>query len=139
MTDRFRVLQIVWLALMGGVVVFAAAAYTLLTVMDLGMGGLPPMVQRVVGPVAVVTMGGGLLVRRKLLEAIPAGARGEERSSKYQAAVISSLAVIEGCGLLVLVLGLVSNAPSWIPAGAAITIVMMVLARPRREELRSYR
>jgi hypothetical protein len=136
MTDRFRVLQMIWIALMGGVLMFAAVAYTLLTVMDLQMAGLPPIVLRVVGPLAVVMMGGGLLIRRKLLEAIPAGAPGEERLSKYQAAVISSLAMIEGSGLLVIVLSLVSNTPNWIPAGAAITLLMMTLARPRREEVR---
>jgi hypothetical protein len=135
MTDRFKVLQIVWLAMMGGVVTFAVVAHALLTVMDLEMAGLPPMVLRVAGPVAVVMMGAGLLVRRKLLEAIPPGARGEERLARYHAAVLVGLAIIEGGGLLVIVLSLVSNAPSWIPAAAAITLGMMVLGRPRREEL----
>jgi hypothetical protein len=136
MTDRFKVLQIIWLALMGGVLMFAVVAYTLLTVMDLGVAALPPIVMRVVGLVAVVTMAAALLVRRKLLEAIPAGTRNEERLSKYQAAVITSLAMIEGSGLLVIVLSLVSNAPNWIPSGAAVTLLMMTLARPRRDELR---
>jgi hypothetical protein len=135
MTDRFRVLQIIWLALMGGVVTFAGVAYVLLTVMDLEMPGLPPLVLRVVGPAAVVMMAGALLVRRKLLDAIPAGSGSDERLGRYQAAVITSLALIEGPGLLIIVLSLVSGVPSWIPAGAAVTLLMMVLARPRREEL----
>src|SRR5688572_11579481 len=99
MTDRFKVLQIVWLALMGGVVTCAVVTYALLTVMDVemtGLTGLPPMVLRVAGPAAVVMMGGGLLVRRRLLESIPAGARGEERLPRYHAAVLVGLAIIEG-------------------------------------------
>jgi hypothetical protein len=135
MTDRFRVLRIVWLALMGGVVMFALVAYVLLTVMDLRMPGLPPIVLRVVGPSAVVMMAGALMVRRKLLGTIPADSQGDERLARYNAAVIISLALIEGPGLLIIVLSLVSNAPGWIPAGAAVTVLMMVLARPRREEL----
>ena len=135
MTDRFRVLQIVWLALMGGVVMFAGVACVLLTVMDLQMPGLPPIVMRVVGPSAVAMMAGALMVRRKLLEAIPAGSRADDRLTRYRAAVITSLALIEGPGLLIIVLSLVSNAPRWIPAGAAVTLLMMMLARPRREEL----
>jgi cell shape-determining protein MreD len=74
-------------------------------------------------------------VRRKLLEAIPAGSKADDRLARYQAAVITSLALIEGPGLLIIVLSLVSNAPRWIPAGTAVTLLMMVLARPRREEL----
>jgi hypothetical protein len=135
MTDRFKGLQIIWLALMGGVVTFAGVAYVLLTVTDLEMPGLPPLVLRVVGPAAVVIMAGALLVRRKLLDAIPAGSGSDERLGRYQAAVITSLALIEGPGILIVALGLVSNAPSWISAGAAVTLMMMVLARPRREEL----
>lgn len=135
MTDRFRVLQIIWLALMGGVVLFGVVAYVLLQVMDLQMPGLPPIVMRVVGPSAVVMMAGALMVRRKLLEGIPAGSRADDRLTRYQAAVITSLALIEGPGLLIIVLSLVSNSPSWIPAGTAVTLLMMLLARPRREEL----
>jgi hypothetical protein len=135
MTDRFRVLQIIWLALMGGVVMFAGVAYVLMTIVDLQMPGLPPIVMRVVGPSAVVMMAGALMVRRRLLDAIPVSAGTNERLTRYSAAVIMSLALIEGPGLLIIVLSLVSNAPSWIPAGAAVTLLMMVLARPRREEL----
>ena len=130
-------LQIVWLALMGGVATFAVVAYALLTVVGLEMASLPPTVLRVAGAVAVVMMGVGLLVRRKLLEEIPARAQGAERLARYQAAVLVGLAIIEGSGLVILVLSFVSNAPSWIPAGAAVTLMMMVLARPRREELGS--
>jgi hypothetical protein len=133
-SDRFKVLQIIWLALMGGVASFAIVAYVLLTVVGIEMPGLPPIVLRVAAPAAVVGMAVGLLVRRKLLDAIPASAQGEQRVASYQAAVIVGLAVIEGCGLLIIVLSLVAGAPNWIPSGAAITLLMMAIARPRADE-----
>jgi hypothetical protein len=134
MNERFKVLQIIWIAFMGGVVSFAVVAYVMLTVIGIDMPGLPPIVLRIVAPAAVVMMGAALLVRRKLLEAIPAELRGEVRLARYQTAVLPSLALIEGCGLLILVLSLVANEPNWIPTGAAATVLMMVIARPRLDE-----
>jgi hypothetical protein len=136
MRERFRALQIIWLALMGGVLSFAAVGYILLTVVGIEMPGLPPIVLRVVAPAAVVVMAGGLFLRRKLLEAIPAGVRGEARLARYQTAVIVSLAVIEGQALLIIVLSLLSNEPNWIPTGAAAALLMMTIARPRAGEAR---
>ncbi len=138
--DRFRTLQIVWIAMMSGVVVFATVVYLVLTLGDVQLAeGFPPLVLRVLAPTAVVTMGAGLLVRRKLLDAIPRGAQPADRVSRYRAAVITGLAMIEGPGLLIIVLSLVAGTSSWIPAGTAATILMMVIARPRRDEVETTR
>ena len=138
--DRFKALQVVWAALMGGVLTFAIVVYVLLTVVGIQMAGLPAGLVRVVAPVAVVLMAAcALLLRRKLVEAIPQAASAEERFMKYQAAVIQSLAVIEGLGLLIIVLSLISGESNWVPAGSAITLLMMAIARPRREEVETTR
>jgi hypothetical protein len=134
--DRFKVLQIVWAAMLAGVVMLATVAYLMLTALGIEMPGLPPVVIRVAAPAAFVMIAAALFLRRKLLEAIPAGATSEERSTRYQAAVISSTALIEGCGIFVIVLSLVAGEPRWIPTAAVITILMMVVTRPRREEMR---
>jgi len=133
--DRFKTLQIVWLALMGGVVVFATMAYVLLTVAGSEMGGLPPGVLRVAAPASVLVMAAGLLVRRKLLEAIPASVQGDARMARYHGAVLVGLAMIEGAGLFIIALSIASGTSNWIPAGTAVTILMMAIARPRRSEI----
>jgi hypothetical protein len=133
--DRFKTLQIVWLALMGGVVLFATVSYVLLAVAGSEVGGLPPSVLRVAAPACVVVMAAALLVRRKLLEAIPRGIQGQARMARYHAAVLVGLAMIEGAGLFIIALSIASGTSSWIPAGTAITILMMVIARPRRDEM----
>jgi len=122
--------QIVWLALIASTVVYACVAVALITVFGVEIGGLPPVVMNVVGPLALGLMGFGLFARRRWLGLIPRDLPAHEREDQQQAVVISSLALIEGGGILMTTMGMIVGAPAWILVGAGAAVLVMVMARP---------
>ncbi len=61
---------------------------------------LPAWVMTVGASVVLVYMAGVTVVRRRMVEAIPAGAAQDTRFAQYQTATIVGLALLEGGGLL---------------------------------------
>ncbi len=134
MQQRFTVLQIAWAALMFGVLACALAVYFMLTIGGLELAAMPVQVLTYVAPVAVVGMVGGTVLRRRFVDAIPAGVTPEQRMEKYLAAVIVGLAVTEGFGLLVITLALLAGAPTWALVGGGLATGVMALSGPQRDE-----
>jgi len=123
-------LRLIWAALTGGVTVYACVALALITVGGLEIGGLPPFMMNIIGPLALVLMGLGLWMRRAIPARIPRDLPAEEREGRYQAAVIASLALIEGGGILMTTVGMIAGTPAWILVGAGAAVVLMVMAKP---------
>jgi hypothetical protein len=134
MDERFRSLTIIWFALIGGVATWAAVAFCLVALGIMDESILPRTALPITAAAAAVVMAFGIVLRRRMVEAIPRGLGVEERFTKYQAAAIQGWALIEGGGLLLLVIGLISAAPVYILTGGIAAIVALVLARPTREE-----
>lgn len=133
--QRFRVLTVIWIGLMGGVALFAAAVYFLLSTgsastPDLELAGFLPTA----GALAVAGMAVGLVLGRRLEARIGSG-EPADRFQQYQTARIVSLAIVEGMGLFVIALSFVSGAGTWALGAGAVTIWVMVLGRPRRQDV----
>lgn len=129
-------LQVIWLALLGGVATYAAVAVGLLTLGDVDLAVLSPAVVRVAAVAVVLYTFGAELTRRRMVDAIPRNADDETRLARYQVAMIVGLALLESGGLLLVTLGMLSGAPGWALAGGAASLWMMARARPRPDELR---
>ena len=134
MEARFKTLQVVWGALMAGVLVYAVVVYCLVIFGGAVLSLAPRRALTFVGPVAVVGMIVGTMVQQRLVRAIPPGLDPAERMARYASAVILGLAVTEGCGLLVVTLGLLASAPTWGLIGGLIAIGVMALSGPNRRE-----
>lgn len=134
MDARLRVIRILWLALMGGVATYTVVAISLLTIGGVRFSAVGPAVVRVGAVVAILYMAAAVLVRRRLVAAIPRDADTESRVARYQSATIVGLALLESGGLVVITLGLLADAPGWILAGGLAALWMMVLGRPRADE-----
>lgn len=134
MDARLRVIRILWLALMGGVATYTVIAVCLLTIGGIRFGALPPVAVSVGSVVVIVYMVAAVLVRRRLVAAIPRDADDQTRLGRYQSATILGLALLEAGGLFVITLGMLADAPAWILAGGLAAIWMMALGRPRADE-----
>ena len=80
-------------------------------------------------------MAGGVFIRRLMISKIPTQAPAQERLSSYRTASIVALALMESGGLIVITLGLLSGAATWVLAGGGAAAVLMFLARPNAEEI----
>jgi len=132
---KFRDIQIIWLSLVGGVSIFTAIAYALLTLADVGMGTIPPTVMPWAAAVALAMMLAGLGLRRRAAGRVPGDGTELERLRSYFAAALPALALIEGAGLSLIVLSIVADAAGWTLAGGGAAVGMLVIARPRREDV----
>ncbi len=134
MEARLRAARTVWLALTAGLAIATIAVFCLLTVGGLHVDALPPA-GALGGAVAeAVAVAAGMLVRSRMIAAIPRDADEETRLAQYLTAVIIGLALIEGGGLFMITLGLIADAPGWVLAGGVAAVWMMVLGRPRADE-----
>ncbi|MSR20156.1 MAG: hypothetical protein EXR91_04150 [Gemmatimonadetes bacterium] len=100
MEARFKTLQIIWAAMLAGVVAYTAVLFVVLRLGMVEMPVLPAWVMTVGAAVVLVYMAGVTVVRRRIVEAIPAGAAQDTRFAQYQTATIVGLALLEGGGLL---------------------------------------
>ena len=123
-------LQVVWLALIGGVVAYAGVAVALITVGGLEIGGFPPVMMNFIGPLALALMGFGLWARRSWVQRVPRDLPPDEQESRHQGIVIATLGLIEGGGILMTTTGMIVGAPAWILVGAGAAVVLMVMAKP---------
>ncbi len=134
MDARFRTLQIIWAAMSAGVVTYTGVMVALILLGLVDMPGLPPIVLTLGALVAASILGTGLVVRRRLVEAIPPGGTPETRFGQYQTATMIGLALMEGGGLLLITLGLLAGSPTWVLAGGGASLLMLMNARPRANE-----
>ncbi|MEJ2203045.1 MAG: hypothetical protein P8170_02940 [Gemmatimonadota bacterium] len=136
--NRFRTMQVIWVALMSGVALFAVVVFSLLTVAGLAFGVLEPRILHLAAPALVVLMFLGLAIGRRLEAAIPRDLTPELGLQRYQAARIVALAMCEGPGLVAIVFSMLSDQPLWALAGGAACGWFMFLGRPRRSEAERY-
>lgn len=134
METRFKTLQIVWAAMMAGVFLYALVTYALIALGSITLDALPRRVLTLVAPVAVVGMIAGTVLRRRLIDAIPASLAPEQRLERYSVASITGLALIEGCGLLIITLALAAGAATWAILGGGLAIGTMGVSGPKRDE-----
>jgi hypothetical protein len=127
-------LQIIWAAMVGGVLLYTTVAYGLVIFGALDIDAFEPAVMNIVGAVVMIWMVAALAVRRALLARIPRDLSPEERMPRYQATITVALALIEGGGLLMITFGLITGAAGWILVGGAAAAVLMVLARPTADQ-----
>lgn len=129
-----RQLQIIWAAMVGGVIVYTTIAYGLTVLGALEIDAFDPAIMNVVGAIAIVWMVAALAVRRALLARLPRNLPPEQRMPGYMSTVIVALGLIEGGGLLMITFGLIVGTPRWILVGGAAAAALMVLARPTADQ-----
>ena len=133
--QRYRVIFAVWAALAGGTAVFTAMAWALASGILPGQSwsaSLDPGLVRLVLVVPVLSMVGGVLVRRS---AQTRGRPGEGAMERYQTRAIVGWALQEGGGLFGVVLGLLAGEAGWVLALGGLAVFALLLTRPARSEL----
>ncbi|HKJ03341.1 MAG TPA: hypothetical protein VJ997_12830 [Longimicrobiales bacterium] len=129
----FRVLFLIWAALLLGVTLLTAVVWALTT----GLFGpwRPTMQAGVVKNLLaapVLLMAAGIFYRRGDVDR---SGTAEAYLARYQARIIVASAMQEGGGLLGLVLCMLAGMSTWAVAVWGLTAVAMVLSRPRRADL----
>jgi len=132
---QLRTLQIIWVALVGGVVTYTAVVFGLLRTGAAPEASLDASIMNLIGAGVLAYMIGGVFVRRAMVERIPRDASPEARMAAYQTAVIVGLALSESGGLILVTLGLLSGTSTWVLAGGASAAVLMFMARPTGDEI----
>jgi len=132
--QAFRLIQLTWMALLGGVVVFGAVAWALAAGV-LGGGGwspaLDPSLARPLLLVPVALLGIGVVLRRSSVR-LPDGT---DPMEVYRLQTLLVSALQEGGGLLGIALCLAAGLTNWIPVFAGLSVFAMVLSRPRATDL----
>jgi len=130
----FRLIQLIWMALLGGVVLFGSVAWALAAGV-LGGGSwtasLSPTLVRPLLLVPLALLGVGVVLRRS-------GVRLPDESDPmeaYRLQILLVSALQEGGGLMGIALCLVAGLTSWIPVFAGLSVFAMVLSRPRVTDL----
>ena len=134
MEARFKTLQVIWAVMLAGVVTYTAVLFVLVRLGMVDMRVLSPSILTVGAAAVLVYMAGVTVVRRRMIEAIPAGASQDTRFARYQTATIVGLALLEAGGLLLISLGILADSSIWVLAGGGASLWMMALARPQRSE-----
>jgi len=135
--DSFRQLHIIWLALTGGLAAWTVVAFGLLTLGTIGLGAFPAGVMPYVAAGVLAFMAAGLVVRRRGIASIPRDASEGKRFERYLVATILGLAMVEGGALVLITVSIVADTPGWALAGGAAGVWMLLMARPRREDMGS--
>ena len=135
MSQSLGQLQVIWGALVGGVVLYTVLIFGLMTAGVLDAARLDPAIMPYAGGVVIVYMAAGLLVRRSMVAAIPSDADSETRLARYQTATIIPLALMESGGLLLVTLGFLTGTATWVLAGGMAAALLMFLGRPTAAEV----
>ena len=129
MEQERRTLTIIWLALMGGVAMYTAIAFILttqvLTDPPLDAGLIPLVGLAVIAPLTL-----SFVLRRVLVDRIPPGADDAARVGGYRLAVLVSLAIAEGAGLLLVTAAMMGGTTLWVLAGGVGSVLVMAMQRP---------
>lgn len=132
---KLRELRVVWAAILGGTVLYTLLAFGLVASGTVDMGGLDAISMNVAGAVVLLYMAGTVVVRRRMIGQIDPDDPAELRRSAYATAVIVGVALTEGGGLILITLGLVTGAATWILAGGLGAAFIILLAKPTGEEV----
>lgn len=134
--DRaLRTTRILVLAMAVGVVVFLVGALVLLrSGSGIGGGALPTGALPGVGIAVLVMLLTAPVVQRTLATA-PPGSAPPEALARWRTGVIVGSAVREGAGFLGIVAGLLAGSAPWMLALGGASILSLLLALPRGEEL----
>ena len=132
---QMKQLQIIWGALLGGVIAYTTVVYCLMTFGGVHMGVFSPAIMNVVGGVVILYMFGALMARRTMIARIPRDAPAEQRFVRYQIATLVGTAGIEGGGLLMITASLVAGVPNWTLAGGAAAAAVLLMVRPTASEI----
>ena len=131
---RFRVLSIVWAAMLAGVTFMTAVVWAVAS------GTFAPGYAGTLSPALAFK----LLLLSPLAIAVGIARRNGDdtrehqpdgRLAAYHTRVIVALALQEGGGILGLTVSLLAARPTWALGVGALTALAMLLGRPRREEL----
>ena len=133
--SELKQLQVIWGALVAGVVLYTAVIFVLMTAGGVRFDALDPAIMNLAGAGVKLYMAGVVLARRLLIARIPAQAPAEERLASYRTASIVALALMEAGGLIVITLGLLSGASLWVLAGGGAAAALMFLAKPTADEI----
>ncbi|MEQ9399816.1 MAG: hypothetical protein RJQ04_11710 [Longimicrobiales bacterium] len=136
--QRFRVIQMVWAALAGGVAVYSVVVWLLVsgrfgTSSLGGSAALDATPAIVLMAVAVSMVVAGVVLRRA--RSLPQGREAAETVAAYQNHVIVASAVQEGGGLLGLSIAFLAGQATWALGIGAVTVFALFLTRPDRVEL----
>ena len=130
-----RQLRIVWGAMIGGTVTYTAVVYVLTATGTVEMAAFGQDIMNIVGAVVMLQMVGAVVLRRRLVAAIPSHAEPDVRRSRYASATIIALALMEGGGLLLITFGMMTGSATWVLAGGGAAAVLMLFARPSEDEI----
>ena len=133
--SELKQLQVIWGALVAGVVLYTAVIFGLMTAGGMSFDALDPTIMNLVGAGVMLYMAGAVFARRLLIAKIPAQAPAEDRLASYRTASIVALALMESGGLIVITLGLLAGAALWVLAGGGAAAALMFLAKPRADEI----
>lgn len=134
MSKSLGQLQVVWGALVGGVVLYTLLLFGLMTAGVLDIATIDPAIMTWVGAAVVVYMGAGLLVRRSMIAAISPEMDRERRLAQYWLAILVPLGLMESGGLVLVTLGMLTGSAMWVLAGGTAAALLMFLARPSERE-----
>ncbi len=136
MTEKpLRQLRLIWAALVGGVATYTLVIFGLMKSGSLGLGTLDPSLMNIIGGLVVLYMAAIVLVRRMMIARIPADADSNDRLARYRVATIVGLGLMESGGLIVITLGMMSDAATWVLAGGGAAATLMFMARPSEADL----
>ena len=134
-SPRIRTLQIIWAAMVAGVVIYTAVVAVVMRTGSTPSASLDPSIMNLIGAGVLAYMVGGVFARRTMVERIPRDAAPEARMGAYQTAVIVGLALSESGGLILVTMGMLTGAPTWVLAGGGAAAILMFMARPTGEEI----
>ncbi len=132
-----RSLQVIWGALVGTVVAYTLGAYWAMSTGVIELAVIDASVMPYVALAALALMIGGTVVRRVMVRRIDPAAEPAARLAGYMSASVSSLAVTESGGLVLLTLGMLSGSATWVLAGGFAAALVMLTVRPSAKDLPS--
>lgn len=134
-SSALQQLQIIWGALVAGVVLYTVLIFSLMTAGVLDAATFDPEIMNLVGACVLVYMVAALLVRRSMVASIPRDADAETRVSRYKVATIVPMALMESGGFVLITLAILTGVATWALAGGGAAAVLMFFARPTADEL----
>lgn len=130
-----KMLRIIWAAMLGGTIVYTGVIYALLRAGVIDIASLAQSIMNYAGVAVLIYMIAGVFARRAMVARISMDAPEEKRLAAYQTATIVGLAMSEGGGLILITMGMMAGASSWVLTGGGAAAFLMLMARPTGEEV----
>ncbi|MDX1647608.1 MAG: hypothetical protein R3304_10725 [Longimicrobiales bacterium] len=130
-----RALRVFWTLMIVTTLVYTGVVYGMMATGSVDVAAFDSSIMNVVGASVMVLLVGALVVRRRMLAVIPQDATPEERISRYGRLSVIAMAIMESGGILVITFAMLSGSPTWVLAGGGAAAILMLMAKPSREEL----